>query len=162
MKNLCVVAFTTLVLSSAAMAQSKTDDFVKQAATSDMVEIAAAKIALQKGNAAEKKFAHQMITDHTKTSAELKKLVAGVDSTALPTALDSAAQQKIDMLKTAKAGDFSASYDPMQVSAHQDAVTLFQDYSENGDNPKLKQWAAKTLPALKHHLEMVQSLPHAM
>ena len=34
-----------------------TADFVKEAATSDMTEIAAAKIALEKGNAAEKKFA---------------------------------------------------------------------------------------------------------
>src|SRR6201991_4161065 len=54
-----------------------TADFVKEAATSDMLEIAAAKIAEQKGNADEKKFASQMVTDHTKTSSELKALVSG-------------------------------------------------------------------------------------
>ncbi|SFV18947.1 DUF4142 domain-containing protein [Bradyrhizobium arachidis] len=42
---------------------------------SDMLEIEAAKIALQKGNPDEKKFADQMITDHTKTSSDLKEMV---------------------------------------------------------------------------------------
>ena len=55
----------------------KTEDFIKEAATSDMLEIKAAKIAQQKGNADENKFAEKMITDHTKTSTELKSLVPG-------------------------------------------------------------------------------------
>jgi putative membrane protein len=29
---------------------------------------------------------------------------------------------------------------------------------EGGEDPKLKDWAGKTLPALKHHLEMAQAL----
>jgi putative membrane protein len=52
-----------------------TGDFVKEAANSDMLEIALAKIAQDKGNAEEKKFADQMIADHTKTSFDLKGLV---------------------------------------------------------------------------------------
>jgi Domain of unknown function (DUF4142) len=27
-------------------------------------------------------------------------------------------------------------------------------YAKGGDDSKLKDWAAKTLPALRHHLEM--------
>ena len=54
----------------------KTEDFIKEAAMSDMLEIEAAKIAQQKGNATEKTFAGQMINDHTKTSSELKARVA--------------------------------------------------------------------------------------
>jgi putative membrane protein len=46
----------------------------------------------------------------------------------------------------------------MQVSAHKDAVSLFERYSKSGDNPKLKDWAGKTLPTLRHHLEMAQAL----
>jgi putative membrane protein len=45
----------------------KTEDFIKEAAMSDMTEIESAKIAQQKGNAEEK-----MLADHTKTSTELK------------------------------------------------------------------------------------------
>src|SRR5260370_11164369 len=53
-----------------------TADFIKEAANSDMLEIAAAKLALEKGNAEEKKFADQMMADHGKTSADLKALVS--------------------------------------------------------------------------------------
>ena len=137
----------------------KTEDFIKEAATSDMLEIEAAKIAQQKGEAYEKKFAEQMITDHTKTSKDLKGLVDSGDVKAtIPVKLDSAGQKKLDELRDAKPGDFSGYYDPMQVSAHKDAVSLFDRYAKSGEDPKLKDWAGKTLPALQHHLEMAQDL----
>jgi putative membrane protein len=136
-----------------------TADFVKEAATSDMLEIQAAKIANDKGNAEEKKFAAQMITDHTKTSTELKEMVNGSAAmTDIPTKLDDASQKKLDKLRDAKPADFAGQYDPMQVSAHKDAVSLFERYSKSGDNPKLKDWAGKTLPALQHHLDMAQAM----
>jgi len=174
MKPLAVIAVAACLVSSAAFAQSvgektgvnstlgiapATADFVKEAATSDMTEIAAAKIALEKGNADEKKFAQQMVTDHTKTSSELKELVSsGAIKATLPTALDSSSQKKIDKLKNTKPENFASEYDPMQVSAHKSAVSLFERYAKGGDNPKLKDWAGKTLPHLQHHLEMAQAL----
>jgi putative membrane protein len=136
----------------------KTEDFIKEAAISDMLEIEAARIAQQKGNAVEKKFAEQMVTDHTKTSTELKGLVSGEMKSAIPASLDDASQKKLDKLRDAKPEDFAGQYDPMQVSAHKDAVSLFERYAKGGDDPKLKDWAGKTLPALQHHLEMAQDI----
>jgi putative membrane protein len=136
----------------------RTEDFIKEAATSDMLEIEAAKVAQQKGNAEEKKFAEQMITDHTKTSSELKAMISGELTAAIPTALDDSSQKKLQKLKDAKPEDFAGEYDPMQVSAHKDAVSLFDRYAKGGDNSKLKNWAGKTLPALQHHLEMAQAM----
>ena len=77
---------------------------------------------------------------------------------AIPSALDSSSQSKIDKLKDAKPDDFSSDFDSMQVSAHKDAVSLFERYTKGGDDPKLKDWAGKTLPTLRHHLKMAQSL----
>ena len=136
----------------------KTEDFIKEAAMSDMLEIEAAKIAQQKGNADEKKFAEVMITDHTKTSTELKGLVSGEMKSALPSALDDSSQKKLDKMRDTKPDDFASEYDPMQVTAHKDAVDLFERYAKGGDDAKLKDWAGKTLPALQHHLEMAQML----
>jgi putative membrane protein len=136
-----------------------TADFVKEAATSDMLEIQAAKIAEDKGNAEEKKFAGQMVTDHSKTSSELREMVSGSEVMAdIPTKLDDSSQKKLDKLRDAKPADFAGQYDPMQVSAHKDAVSLFERYSKSGDNPKLKDWAGKTLPALQHHLDMAEAM----
>ncbi|UGV27360.1 DUF4142 domain-containing protein [Rhodopseudomonas boonkerdii] len=174
MKKLVIILAATTILSGPVIAQSvgektgvnstlgiapKTQDFVTEAANSDMLEIAAAKIARQKGNADEKNFATQMITDHTKTSAEIKQLIdSGAVKAELPTALNSSSQSKLDKLNNAKPDEFAATYDPMQVAAHEDAVSLFERYSKGGDNAKLKDWAGKTLPALRHHLEMAQQL----
>src|SRR5215218_3615413 len=136
-----------------------TVDFVKQVAISDIFEIESNKVAEEKGNAAEKTFASQMVTDHTKTSTELKGLVSsGKVKVELPTTLDSAHQSKLDKLKNASGRDFSSNFNSMQVDAHKDAVSLFERYANGGDNADLKQWAGKTLPALKHHLEMAQNL----
>jgi putative membrane protein len=136
-----------------------TADFVKEVAISDMFEIDSSKLAQDKGNAPEKTFASQMVADHTKTSTELKTLVSsGKVKTELPTALDSSHQSKLDKLKGESGKDFSSDFDSMQVSAHKDAVSLFERYAKGGDNSDLKDWAGKTLPALKHHLEMAENL----
>ena len=136
----------------------KTEDFIKEAAMSDMTEIEAAKIAQQKGNADEKKFAEMMVADHARTSNEIKAMVPADLKAALPAALDDASQKKLAKLHDAKSEDFASEYDPMQVSAHKDAVSLFERYANGGDDPKLKDWAGKTLPALKDHLEMARAL----
>src|SRR6201996_5581630 len=173
MKKLLLTVALAAILTSPALAQSagektgvnsalgiapKTEDFIKEAATSDMLEIQAAKIAEQKGDAQEKQFAAQMITDHTKTSTELKSMGPADMKSAIPTGLVDSSQKKLDKLNNTKPDDFASEYDPMQVSAHKDAVSLFERYAKGGDNEKLKDWAGKTLPALQHHLEMAQAL----
>jgi putative membrane protein len=169
-----LVALGCLLMAGPALAQSvgektgvnsalgitpSTADFVKQVAISDMFEIESNKLGEQKGNAAEKSFASQMVKDHTKTSNELKDLVSsGKVKAELPAALDSAHQSKLDKLKSKTGKDFSSDFDSMQEEAHEDAVSLFERYSKGGDNAELKNWAGKTLPALKHHLEMAKAL----
>ncbi|MFC0243793.1 DUF4142 domain-containing protein [Rhodopseudomonas telluris] len=136
-----------------------TADFVKQVAISDMFEIQSSKLAEQNGNAAEKAFAKEMIADHTKTSGELKSLVSGGKVKAeLPTQLDDAHRGKLDKLTSAKGANFSETYIDQQITAHKDAVSLFDRYARGGDNAELKNWAGNTLPALRHHLEMAQNL----
>ena len=51
----------------------KTEDFIKEVAMSEMLEVESAKIAAQKGNAAEN-YVEAMITDHTKA---LRNSIAG-------------------------------------------------------------------------------------
>ena len=167
------IATAALLISTSAFAQSvgektgvnsalgispTTADFVKEVALSDMTEMAAAQLGRERGNAQQKTFADQMITDHTKTSEDLKTITPADAKTVIPSALDSSSQSKIDKLRDAKPEDFSSDFDSMQVSAHKDAVSLFERYAKGGEDPKLKDWAGKTLPTLRHHLEMAQNL----
>src|SRR5882757_8571823 len=161
MKKAILAAALAAALATSASAQSvgeksgvnsalgiapKTEDFIREVAMSDMTEIEAAKIAQQKGNADEKKFAEMMLTDHTKTSSELKSMVPAEMKGEIPTALDDASQKKLTKLRDAKPEDFATEYDPMQVSAHKDAVSLFERYAKGGENGQLKDWAGKILP----------------
>ena len=169
------VAFgVTLLMATSAMAQSvaektginavagitpTTQDFVTEAAQSDMFEIQSSKMALNSPDIPTKDFAQKMIDDHTKTTAELKAAVGkGEAHAALPTAMSSSQQSMIAKLNDLHGADFDKQYHSDQVSAHKDAVSLFQRYGKGGDNPGLKNWAAMTRPALEHHLEMAQNL----
>ena len=136
----------------------KTEDFIKEAATIDMLEIEAGKWAQFKGTPDEKKFAAAMIAYHTKASADLMSLLAEEMKAAIPAILDGRSQTKLDTLRNSKPADFPGEYDPMQVSAHKDAVSLFERYAKGGDDPKLRAWAGTTVPTLRHHLEMAQAM----
>ena len=136
-----------------------TADFVKEAATSDMFEIQSSQLAELQGNATEKTFAATMIKDHQKTSEDLKSMVSSGDVKAeLPPVLDSSHRSELDKLKSLKGAEFSSRYDSDQQSGHKDAVSLFERYAKGGDNAKLKDWADKTLPTLRHHLDMASDL----
>jgi putative membrane protein len=174
MKRISILIAAALLVTGPALAQSvgektgvnstlgiapTTADFVKEVAISDMFELQSNKLGEERGNAQEKTFAAMMIKDHTKTSDELKAMVKSGDVKAeLPTQLDSSHQSKLDKLGGYKGDDFTSEFASQQVSAHKDAVNLFERYAKGGDNPKLKDWAGKTLPALQHHLEMAQAL----
>jgi putative membrane protein len=124
---------------------------------SDMFEIQSSELAQQKAATEDaRKFATQMVTDHGKTSSELKSLAP--DKSALPATLDSSHQAKLDKLKDMQGDTFTMEYNSIQLSAHKDAVDLFERYAKGGDNQQIKDWAGRTLPALKHHLEMAQAL----
>jgi putative membrane protein len=136
-----------------------TAEFVKKAAMSDMFEVQSSQLAMQKGDDKDKAFAQQMITDHQKTTAELQDLLTKPGMHAQPpTTLDSKEQKKLDKLNKESGADFAKTYDKMQVAAHQQAVGLFKRYAQGGDNPTLKDWAARTLPVLQQHLQMAQDL----
>ena len=146
---------------NAQVQQLPAESFAKTVAVSDMFEIESSKLAAQKAQSAGvKQFAQQMVTDHQKTSNELKALLqkAKFDKVQLPKDLDEPHAKKLTQLKSASGMQFDETYRQQQIEAHQQAVGLFENYSQKGDNNDLKGWATQTLPALKHHLEMAQSL----
>lgn len=174
MKRTLILAILLATAGSAALAQStaektgvnsvmgvapKTEDFVLEAASSDMFEIESSKLALERSDANTRTFAQQMLADHQKTSEELKALVtAGKVKATIPTTMSSAHQGMLDDLIKLQGDDFTKQYHSDQEDVHEDAVDLFKRYGDEGDNPDMKAWAAKTRPALEHHLQMATEL----
>lgn len=163
---LATVAVLTLgfmVTSSPANAEATqaTQNFVKNAAIGSQFEILSSRMALEKSqNPTVKQFAQKMIEDHTKADSQLKTTLpsssAGLAS--MPSTLDSKHQQVLDRLKAVSGSTFDQEYLKAQMDAHQHAVTIFQDYATNGDDPVLKNFSTQTLPVLKQHQEHVTQL----
>jgi putative membrane protein len=137
-----------------------TRQFVEKAAIGDLYEIQSSKMALEKSKNNEfQNFARHIVDDHTKSSAELKSMAQGIQGLQIPAQLDDQHKQMISQLQSASGAQFHRTYKDQQVKAHEEAVKLFENYSKSGDNTQLRQFAEKTLPALKKHLQMAQSLP---
>ncbi|WP_027798479.1 DUF4142 domain-containing protein [Paraburkholderia dilworthii] len=134
--------------------------FIQDASKSDATEIAASRIALKNSRDPRvKKFAQQMIADHTKLSRSMAALAAKKGLATTPSA-DSALVGK---LQTLKGQQFDEAYmEQLGLEAHQRAVDLFQQESQSGTDSQLKAAAARALPIIKHHLEMAQQLAGAM
>jgi putative membrane protein len=165
MKTTAMLAGVCLMLATPVHAQSpshppSTNDFVNKVADSDMFEIQSSELALQKHPDRDTRpFASKMVKDHSKTSKQLQSLVSsGKVKAELPTAIDADHQRKLDELRGLNGKQFDEAYDKAQLKGHEEAVGLFRDYAQNGDNKDLKRWAAKTLPHLEHHLAMAEKL----
>ncbi|MEF7616181.1 DUF4142 domain-containing protein [Aquincola sp. MAHUQ-54] len=134
-------------------------NFMKQAAENGHAEVEASQVALQKATDPEvKKFAQQMIDDHTKVHEELKALAAakGVE---LPTGPSLVQKGKMKILGTTDGARFDRHYiGSMGVDAHEDTLKLFRKAAQDARDPEVKAFASKTVPALEHHLQMAKQL----
>lgn len=133
-------------------------DFVKKAAVGGMAEVAAGELAKQKAQSPEKKqFGETMVADHTKTNNELKAIAEKKNMT-VPAKLDSAHEKAIASLGKKDGEDFDKAFKKQMVGDHEKTIKLFEKQSKDGKDPELKDFATRTLPALKHHLEMAKAL----
>jgi len=144
-------------VNSAVGVSPTTADFVTRVAVSDIFEIKSSQLAAERSDDATKSFANQMIMDHQKTSQELKDL-SKTEKFVVPADVDSKHRKMLDKLGEETGDKFTKAYHKDQVSAHKTAVSLFERYAKNGDDPALRAWAAKTLPTLQQHLQMAEAL----
>lgn len=137
-----------------------TQGFVTAAATSDLYEVAAGKIALQRSSsAAVKEFAQKMITAHTETTTKLKGIIsANAIKVTTPASVDNRRQGMLDNLRGASNADFDNRYITQQVAAHKEANTLMRGYAKDGDNPLIRDFAAETDIHVKEHLATAEKL----
>jgi poly(3-hydroxybutyrate) depolymerase len=90
-----------------------------------------------------------MIDGHTKTSAELKTLINGVEDATIPPALDQRRQGMLDNLRGASPADFDNTYLNQQTAAHAETLAFMNGYAKGGDNAGLKAFATKTAPVVE-------------
>ena len=136
----------------------KSSTFLTKAANSGIAEVQLAKLAQQKATIdAVKNFAAMLERDHSAANDQVKNL-AGQRNVSLP-ASPSEDKQKMysDMEKmTGKA--FDKEYISMMVKSHNDGINLFEDTRANASDIDVKNFADKTLPTLKMHLDSAKAI----
>lgn len=152
-----------VVGSVSATMTSTTNGFVTAVATSDMYEVAAGKIALQRSSsAAVKAFAQKMVDAHTETTTKLKSIISANNIKVTPPAsVDSRRQGMLDNLRGASAADFDKRYITQQVAAHNEAGILMRGYAKDGDSAAIKAFASETSHHVAEHLVMAEKLESA-
>lgn len=137
-------------------------EFLSSAAESGAMEVEGSKLALQKGSNAEvKDFAQKMIDDHTKVGQQLAALAKskGYDAPTSPSLMQKA---KLKVLGMRDEGFDEAYVNEIGVTAHENAVELFQKASQDAKDPDVKQFATQTVPSLQMHLEAARTLQQAV
>jgi putative membrane protein len=162
-----LVSLPLLALSASAQpaapggqAAPPTQSFVQSAMAANQFEIDTSNLALKQASDAKVKgLARQMVKDHTNAGKQMMAALKSgkVDATSAPQ-YDTQQQQTLNQLQGAKGPDFDRQYVGAQLTAHQNAVSLFQAYAGGGDNAALKKFATKALPTLKKHLSMVEKM----
>ena len=137
-------------------------DFIQTVAASDAFEIQSSELAAQRASRQDvKDLATQMVTAHRQTTQELTQLTTA-NSLAAPTPQLNATQQtSLDNLRNQSGSAFDDAYLDAQVAAHENAVRAFEQYASAGEAGPLRDWAQRTLPNLRQHLQHAQGLENA-
>jgi putative membrane protein len=144
--------------SPAMPAENRDAGFVQQAGEGGLAEVELSQLALvSSASPAVKNFAQQMVDAHTANNKELT-LVAAKENLRAPTGMDAEHVRLKVQLATTHGADFDHGYNDVMRSDHEKMVTLLEQTQGNATTQDIKTFAQKTLPVVKHHLQMADAL----
>ena len=163
MKNFIVIASVLIAAPVLAAPTTHAPEFVKMAGAGDLYEKTSSQMVLKTAKTQKvRDFANMMITDHTKSTMDVKAAAKSDHVMAGAPKLMPAQQKMIADLKAAKPADREKVYVDQQVMAHQQALDLHQTFAQSGDKPALKQAAAGIVPVVQQHLTEVKAMQSSM
>ncbi|MBR8057434.1 DUF4142 domain-containing protein [Burkholderia dolosa] len=137
--------------------QGSDAEFVDKAALGGKTEVQASQLALKQAKSPDvRAFAKRMLADHGKANAQLAKLAA---RKGMKPQTEQIADPDVDALRGKSGHDFDVAYVAAAgPEAHRKTIALFESEARDGKDPDLRAFAKATLPTLKHHLSMAESL----
>jgi predicted outer membrane protein len=147
-----------LMLGTAPAALAATDDeFIKTVIGINLAEIALGEAAQEKATSDDvKAYGKQLVEEHTKSNEEAKTLATSLNVT-VPTETSTEEQQAYERLSAMKGAEFDREFLKHMVMGHETAIAAFEDKADDAEND-VSNFAEKSLPVLKKHLETAQSL----
>jgi putative membrane protein len=130
--------------------------FLERASRDGIAEVALAKLAQQRAMRPEvRQFADEILADHEKANSDIA-IFATARGVVPATRIDDDHQELMDELSKRVGPDFDREYMKRMVEDHEEDVEAFEDESRKGDDFELRQFAFRTLPALRRHLAMAR------
>jgi len=136
----------------------KSTTLLTKATNSGLAEVQLAKLAQQKATIdAVKNFAAMLERDHTAVNEQVKNLAAQ-RNVSIPSAPSDDKQKMYSDMEKMTGKAFDKEYISMMVKAHNDGISLFEDTRTNATDIDVKNFADKTLPTLKMHLDSAKAI----
>lgn len=159
-RNTMMTALAAFALAGAAQAQTAVDanDYVMKAGAADQYEIQSSQLVMDSKDPATKGFANQMVKDHMKSTAMVKKAAMKAGMTPGEPMLDADGQQMLSALQAANGSERDKLYMQQQMAAHDKALALHSDYAAHGDSKPLKSAAALITPVVRKHGTMLKNM----
>jgi putative membrane protein len=137
---------------------SPDESFYRSAAEGGLAEVAAGKLAENKGTTATlKDFGGMMVKDHSTADQRLWALASSKE-VKLPTTPSVEQVAAADRLKLLSGNSFDKAYIKSQVDAHRDSIALLKKEIDSGRDPQAKQFAQTVLPTVQGHLEKITKI----
>jgi len=149
---------STTTSTNSVVTDEKSKEFLTKVANSGMAEVQMAKDAQQKATIdAVKSFAAMLERDHTAVNDQVKTF-AGQRNVSLPASPSDDKQKMIDDMNKMTGKSFDKDFISMMVKNHTDGIKLFEDTKANASDVDIKNFADKTLPTLKMHLDSAKAI----
>jgi putative membrane protein len=148
-----VVAWT----SGALAADKASQKFVTEAIQGNLAEIAVGKLAQQKGQSdGVRSFGAQLVSDHTAANDKAMSVAQsmGVSPPSEPNKKQKAVYDRLSKLS---GENFDREFAKAMVDDHKNDIREFEKEAKKKNDPAA-EFANQTLPTLRKHLEMAQSL----
>jgi putative membrane protein len=127
--------------------------FLRKAMEGGLEEVQRAQAAMQSAQRAEvRNVASMMLEDHRRTNEKLTQLASSKGWNVPSTA----STAESDQSRMSAGPGFDDNYLEDEIRHHRETISLFRAQASSGSDPDLRQFAQDTLPALEHHLEMLQ------
>ena len=127
-------------------------------------EIAAGKLAQQKGQSADiKSYGKQLVDDHTKSDTDVKAAAKKAGITPSDSALTAHDREmmrtdknKMDQLKKMSGAEFDKTFAQVLARDHDHMLSMLRDHKDDLKSPELKQLVDNTIPVLEQHKDMAE------
>ncbi len=160
MKSMKYAALAAIVMAAPVAAQVMTPaKYVETAGASDLYERQSSQIVLASTQDPKvRDFAQMMITQHTKSTADVKAAAAKARVRVAPAKLTPLQTELVAQLNAEQGPARDARYIAQQKASHQQALTVQQSYAMNGTSAPLKAAATKIVPVVQSHIDMLKTM----